>query len=388
VPGSMRLTRGQTTWELRIFLGRDSTGQVRHRYATFHGTKREASAALDRLSAEVQSNPIPDPGERGRAWGPRTTINDAISGWRDNGWEDLSPSTIRRYESIWRTHIKPSIGSRQIATLSPFDVEQFFRQLKDQGLSRSSVRQTRAILHRACRLARRWSNNTLPNPLSGSELPSWHLAASILVRAPTKAEVKRLLKAAKTYDDRFGIFLRVVSATGARRGEACALRWSDIDLETGTLTIDESVVAATGGAKIKEPKTHASLRQLAIDPGTASELRRLRSIQQDLADSCGLPLRPDGFLFSSDPGGGTPPYPDTMSHAFSKVRETAGVSSDVHLHSLRHFHATNLDSVIPEAQKQARLGWATVRMARHYTATNSTEDRQAARHIGRLLGKP
>ena len=55
---------------------------------------------------------------------------------------------------------------------------------------------------------------------------------------------------------------------------------------------------------------------------------------------------------------------------------------DLHLHSLRHFQATSLDAVIPERQKQARLGWSTVHMARHYTDTISSEDRKAAEHIG------
>jgi hypothetical protein len=52
---------------------------------------------------------------------------------------------------------------------------------------------------------------------------------------------------------------------------------------------------------------------------------------------------------------------------------------------LRHFQATSLDAVIPERQKQARLGWSTVHMARHYTDAISSEDRKAAEHIGTLL---
>jgi len=387
VPGSVRLIRGQTTWELRVFLGRDANGHVRHRYATFHGTKREANAALDRLSAEVQTTPTLQPDQRSRSWGPRTTINQAIEGWRDNGWDDLSPSTTRRYKSIWETHIKESIGVREIRTLSPYDVETFFRQLKADGLAQASVRQVRAVLHRACRLAQRWSSNTLPNPLSGSELPSWQLSDSVPVRAPSREEVRRLLRAASKYDAHFATYLRVITATGMRRGEACALRWSDIDFDANTLTVDESVVAAEGGAIVKQPKTHASIRRLAIDGTTAAQLRALNVAQQDLANACGIDLKAHSFAFSNEPGGYVPPYPDTMSHAFTAVRQLAGVSADIHLHSLRHFHATELDSIIPEAQKQARLGWATVRMARHYTDMDTKEDRQAATHIGRLLGR-
>jgi hypothetical protein len=74
-----------------------------------------------------------------------------------------------------------------------------------------------------------------------------------------------------------------------------------------------------------------------------------------------------------------------MSHAFGRIRECAGVSGDVHMHSLRHFQSTVLDSVISEAQKQARLGWATVQMARHYTDAVGDEDRRAAAYVGDVL---
>jgi len=74
-----------------------------------------------------------------------------------------------------------------------------------------------------------------------------------------------------------------------------------------------------------------------------------------------------------------------MTHTFIRVRKRAGVPADVHLHSLRHFQATILDPVIPERQKQARMGWATVRIARHYTDGIAEEDRRAAEHVGRVL---
>jgi len=67
------------------------------------------------------------------------------------------------------------------------------------------------------------------------------------------------------------------------------------------------------------------------------------------------------------------------------VRTKGKVATDVHMHSLRHFHATALDPVISEAQKQTRLGWSTVKMARHYTDSVPEEDRRAAAHVGKML---
>ena len=204
------------------------------------------------------------------------------------------------------------------------------------------------------------------------------------MRAPTPEEVRRLLAAARALDPGTGV-LRVVAATGARRGEACALRWSDVDWEERRLTIDESVIASAGGASVKAPKTRTSIRRVAVDVGTLAELESLKAAQLRLANDAGVALTDDGFVFSAEPGGGTTPYPDAVTHAFTKARKAAALPSDVHLHSLRHFQATSLDAVIPERQKQARMGWSTAHMARHYTDPISSEDQRAAAHIGRLL---
>ena len=134
--------------------------------------------------------------------------------------------------------------------------------------------------------------------------------------------------------------LRVVAATGMRRGEVCALRWRDVDLDHGVVRINESVVAAVGGAIVKAPKTRASIRTVAIDSGTVSVLRDIRTKQTVLADTCGLKLAPEAFLFSNEAGAMTPPHPDGLSHTFASIRAKAKIAPDVHMHSLRHFHAT------------------------------------------------
>jgi integrase len=386
VSGSMRLVRGKDMWELRVYLGRDDAGRVRHRHARFRGTKREAERALARMVAEMDSQRSKALQGGAPCWGDRTTVNDAIAGWQANGWDDLSPSTTRRYESIWATHIRDSIGPKRIAGLNPYDVEKYFRQLKSQGLAEASVRQVRALLHRACRLAKKWSGGVLPNPVSDTELPAWSFDERNDVRAPDPSEVRTLIAVAMKKDVRLGAFLRLLAATGMRRGEACALRWSDVDFESGTVTVDESVSAAKGGALVKGPKTRASVRTVACDPGTLRVLADLLAEQRGLASTCGHEVCPDSFVFSFEPGGERPPYPDSFSHAMTRLRQKAGVKADVHLHSLRHFHATVLDPVISEAQKQARLGWSTVQMARHYTDGVAAEDRRAAKHVGELLG--
>jgi integrase len=384
VAGSLRLVKAPDVYELRVYVGRDQSGRVKHRYERFSGNKRAAQRALAALVAEVEQakeNEV----EPGDIWGTATTLNAAFAAWKLNGWQDLSPSTTRRYESIWQVHIEHSIGLRKISELGAYDFERFFRKLKSDGQAESSVRQIRAVLNRTCRLARRWSGGVLPNPAAETELPNWSMDADRVVRAPDATEVAALLSACVDEDPRVAAFVRVVTATGVRRGEACALRWSDIDFENRTIIIDESIVASRGGAIVKGPKTRASIRRLSIDAGTADVLASLLDEQRALAAMCETRLEDESFVFSFEPGGTTPPYPDVMSHAFANLRDRAKVAGDVHLHSLRHFQATVIDSVVSERQKQARLGWATVHMARHYTDAVTEEDQKAAEFVGRLL---
>ncbi len=389
MPGSIRQRRdrGPDAWELRVFVGRDSEGRSKQKSTLFRGTKRAAERELARLVVHQDDNPVVVPDDEARGWGPATTINDAIAGWKENDWDDLSPATVRRYEDTWRLYIKETIGKRKIASLNPYDVEKYFRKMKNDGVGRETVRYVRSVMHRACRLARKWSGNQLHNPITDTELPQWGLEhAPTPVRAPTVGELRALLDAAADLDPRYAVALRVVAATGVRRGEACALRWDDIDFEDGVLTIDEGVVPGNGGAVVKAPKTRASIRKLAVGEGTIDALRSLRRVQEELAADCEVELPADAFVFSADPGGELPPYPDTLSRAFLTARKAAGLPEDLHLHSLRHFQATALDSVVAERQKQARLGWATVHMARHYTDVIAVEDRRAAEHVEGLLG--
>jgi integrase len=137
---------------------------------------------------------------------------------------------------------------------------------------------------------------------------------------------------------------------------------------------------------VKGPKTRASVRTIEVDEGTLRILASLKMQQVGMAEVCCVKISDDAFVFSLEPDGTRVPRPDSLSRAFSKLRQQAGVASDIHLHSLRHFAATELDAVISESQKQARLGWSTVQMARHYTDAVPEEDRRAAEHMGRLLG--
>ena len=382
--GSLRLRTPPDTWELRLYLGRDTNGRVRHKHMTFVGSKRAAERELARLSIEFESSSQP-PLDESTLWGTKTTFNDAILAWKQNGWQDLSPKTVTDYESLYRLHIKDKLGQKPIAKIGVFELEAYFRTLLEGGLGTSGVRQVRAILHKAARLAGKWSGGAIPNPVSLADLPRASTKPAP-VRSPTLEEVKAILKTAEQgHSIQIAVMVRLIAATGMRRGEAAALRWADISSELQEVIIDESVIGSQGALFVKSPKTSGSLRTVAVDKETIRALKSLKDFQLTVAKNCGFEIDEDAFVFSYSPDGLVPPHPDSISHGFKKIIKQAGLPPDIHLHSLRHFQATVIDPIVSERQKQARLGWSTSHMARHYTDPISDEDRKIADNVGTLL---
>lgn len=127
----------------------------------------------------------------------------------------------------------------------------------------------------------------------------------------------------------------------------------------GLVRFDEAVVAAKGGAIVRGPKTRASIRTVALDDDSLAMLGELRQAQDELARLCDREMVEQSFVFSVEPGGSTPLYPDTVSHGFSVIRQRAGLPSDLHVHSLRHFHATLLagrgQAPLPASSRRGRV---------------------------------
>src|SRR5918996_6017470 len=87
---------------------------------------------------------------------------------------------------------------------------------------------------------------------------------------------RKHLAAAEQEDPVFGLFLRLCATTGLRAGEVCALRWCDLDLEAGELSVSGNVVHVSGlerGYVRKGPKSEHGMRLIALDPQTVQALR-------------------------------------------------------------------------------------------------------------------
>ncbi len=378
--GSIR-QRSEGSWELRVFLGRDPvSGRKQYTTRTVKGGKRDAQRVM---AAMVGAVPASTPTSS-------MTVADAIERWFDHARSGLSPSTEKNTRMIIDKHLGPHIGELPLSKLTPARVDAAYRALGARGgrggkrLAPATVRRAHNVLHSAIAQAVRWG--WLPtNPVSLSSPPK--LPGSD-IRPPDPDDVLRLFAEAERTDPAFATYVQLAAATGARRGELVALRWSEIDLHAGVVRIRRGIVNGPDGLAEKDTKTHAA-RKIAIDPGTVDSLRRHRAVSDEVATACGVVLSGACFVFSSSPDGRTSWNPAQLTQAFARLAKRAGVPQ-VRLHDLRHFVATRLLANGVDVRTVAgRLGHRNPSVTLNVYAHFLPEaDRDAADLLGRLLAKP
>jgi len=204
------------------------------------------------------------------------------------------------------------------------------------------------------------------------------------VAPPLPEEVARLLARADETDPELGVFLRLAAASGARRGELGAFRWTDLDLEGGEVAIARAVVLdGSGGYVEKDTKTHQR-RIVSLDPATVTSLTALRKRAVAHALLCGVSLPVDAFVFSPEADGSVAWNPDRWTYSFVKLRAEVGVNC--RLHDLRHYHGTELaDAGIPLTAVRDRLGHTSLSTTSIYAHARRVRDKAAAEAIGKVL---
>lgn len=248
-------------------------------------------------------------------------------------------------------------------------------------MSPATIRQIHAILSGAFAAAVRWEWIER-NPASAAKLPK---ARPRSPASPAPVAVAKVIAAARNLElDLLALYLWLAAVTGARRGELCALRWSDIDLDRGIVHVASSYLVRSGHKLVKDTKTHQD-RYLAIDPVTVAVLTERQQQLRDLLAGVGVALGPGAYVFTSDHAGGSPWNPDWVTHKVAEVAASAGVSLNVK--ALRHYTASQLlAGGIDLRNTAARLGHGGggATTLRHYADPVSEVDRRAAAYLSQL----
>jgi integrase len=366
-------------WELRVFAGVDPlTSQKQYRTRTFRGTKRQASSALAVLVTEVDGGVV-EP--------KKCSVAELLEAWLEH-IENVgrSPSTLHGYRRLVR-QLPAGFLAQPLAKVTPKVVDDLYRFLARQTSRKpATVLRFHTVLRAAFAQAVRWGWLDR-NPIERATPPRVHSTETV---PPTVVDVLRVLdRAAASRNPENAIVFRIVAATGCRRGEVCALKWSDVDLDgdAARVVIRRAVLDLEGQRTVYDTKTHA-LRWIRIDDETARMLRAQRDSAKELAEAAGVEFSMDDFVFPRSPGSSEPLPPNRIGQAWRRLCREVGV--EARLHDLRHLQASLLlDAGEAITTVSARLGHRdTSTTLKIYSHLMPGADQRAAEIVGKAFSRP
>jgi integrase len=352
------------TWQVRVYAGIDpASGKKRHLYGT---ATSKRSARL--LEAELERKAA------GRT--PATaTVDHLLDRWLAVARH--APSTRYITEQRIGKHVRPVLGARRVAAVTTEALDVFYLDLETGGAAPATVARLHGCLRAAFAQAVRWGWIE-HNPAIDCTLPEVPRPTPV---SPPPEQVRRLIGAAPVD---LAAFLRLVAATGMRRGEACALRRSDIDLDAGVI---RKARAISQGVE-RNTKTGARYG-LAIAPGTREFLRQHYAAMDARAEHFGIVLELDCFVFSHAPDCAMPWRPDGVTQRFSRHADRVGLP-DLRLKDLRDWMVTSLlegGQSMTTVSKRAGHARSSTTLD-HYAAWVPAADAAAADVLDQLLDFP
>lgn len=347
-------------------------------------TRKAAQAALTRLQAQVDERRHPRSG---------VTIGELLEQWMEVSRHEAS--TAERYADIIRVYLQPTFGSTPAGKIDAELLERFYGRLqrcrrlcsgaKRRGhtcepLAPNTVRKIHFVMRSALALGVRWRHLGV-NEATIAHPPAFEPHDP---DPPSPAEAAAVLNEVAD-DPEWCLFLWLTMTTGSRRGEMCALRWSEVDFPRRIVTVAHN----TDGKTVKSTKTHQG-RRLALDDVAVDMLSGFKHQRIELCERLGVEFDEEGFVFSSLPDGSAPMRPRTASQRFRRLAERLKLRSK-RLHSLRHYSATELIAAGVDVRTVAgRLGHGSggATTLKVYAAWVADADRRAADAIGRILARP
>ncbi len=254
--------RGPKAWLVSVFTGRDVNGKRQYVTETVKGTKKQAEEKLRGLLEKHTRGKLARPDKR--------SVGEYLDWWLENVAKvRVRASTLASYTAIVETYLKPDLDSTRLDKLTPLQVQALVRGLSERGLSARTVRYASAILGGALRYAVK-HRLLVWNPTDDVELPRERRRE---LQVPAEAGRSRLLEELQA--DALWPLWCVMVTTGLRPGEALGLRWTDLDLGAGVLTVQRSLSRTGGAWELTEPKTAQGRRAVHLPAETVEVLREL-----------------------------------------------------------------------------------------------------------------
>lgn len=376
-------------WELRVYVGRRDGRDVQ-KSVTWppkgrdgkrpKGSARGADAALRDLVAKLEAGDFDPP--------PTDTVREVVEMWLTDHATHWAPRTAAENRLFMDRYVLPRIGERVAVTVKPRELAAMYRDIAAEVAERSkdkdgvprrtgevTARRAHTLLSGAFNHAVRSGEAELSrNPCTLVKPPRATAGAEPSATLGTVAALIR--QAEKDANAFMGTLVRAAVATGARRSELGALRWSDLDLDAGTVTIGRALTAVDGEVLVKGTKTGV-VKHLALDAGTVAVLRAWRAESDRQYTLAGMTMAPAWFVW----GGPEPMHPDALSGRFRKLTGRAKVQC--RFHDIRHVTGSFMVSAgVGPSEAAARQGHSEAVLLGTYAHADPSKDRAVADMIG------
>lgn len=319
------------------------------RQGVYGQTKAEADEKREEILHKIQSSSTPK-------LTSKTHVEDFLYGWLEQA-KKLKKSSKRGYEVVIRRHIVPRIGKMRLSALDIASVQWMMDDILAAGGSVRTTQIAKNILSKALKKAEAGYLVT-PGIISHIELEAYHPKK---VSIMTAEEGKKFLELAQ--GNKYEFCFLMYAIYGLRRGEALAIKWSDIDFENQIIHIERQYSKNGMKLEVHDLKTANSKRDLPLIPRIENCLLRYGA------------KRSDDYILAVD---GVLPTPYQVDWQFKKIRHQLG-REDITLHSLRHFAATELkDLKVPVKDVQSILGHSDPRITLQYYQHSNMDNKRAA----------
>jgi integrase len=321
------------------------------------GTKREAEQAMAELLAKAARGPVVQVS--------RQSLGEYLTGWLEVIRPTLSPAAWTNYRTCVDRYVRPWLSAIPLGQVTGAALTRHYALLLDRGghqgrpLSPTTVRTVHRVLSKALGDAVR-DELLEHNPITRAAPPRRRRYEA---RVWTAEEAVRFLTGARA--DRLYAAWLVALSCGLRRGELAGLRWRDLDLERGTLSVTTQRTTDTDYRIITKAPKGTGRRTVDLGEGTVAALRAHRQAQAaEAAELHGLLLADDAdgpeYVFVAEDH--QPLHPQRLTDLFQCSAAATGVPV-IRLHDARHSCATlALDAGVHPKVVQQLLGhssWST-----------------------------
>ena len=251
-----------------------------------------------------------------------------------------APGTL----SLYRRHLEvvyPFIGNIRLDRLRPVALENLLAELRKRTyhgrpIQEKTVQKYLTTVSAVLSDAKR-NEIIQKNPARMIELPSTAQREQFV---PTDDQAREFLNILANEDIPYRVYYALAIYTGCRRGELCALKWSDIAIhnDEGTITVSRSRSVVPGQGVVEGPTKNGKSRTVCLCYDMVSLLLSYYCIKEDVCKELDVPF--SEYLFSNEDG--EPIHPDTFTKHLRRLYDENGYPKEFHLHTLRHYFVTTL----------------------------------------------